>query len=125
MQFDRACILAVITAFAMACNDEHIPSLVSEPVHEPPCAAPAPLADKPVNIAPGYIVLFKDGVDAVTETQRLAQLYGFTPTSVYAALGGFFVESMEEVQLDAIRCESTVKAVGYNSVFSLTGAAAR
>ena len=75
-------------------------------------AAPLNLSEAP---APGWIVVYKDGVESDVETPRLIAKYGFTPRFVYsAALAGFGSELSHE-QLAAIRCEPTVRYIEQNA----------
>lgn len=80
------------------------------------CAQPAPLLGRSDPAAPGFIIQYRDGVDAVAETGRLAGKYGFTPSYVYtAALHGFAAVLTAEV-LAALRCEATVANVEHNAL---------
>ena len=70
----------------------------------PKCVAPAPLLGQP-STAPSYIVSFHYWVNPVTETQRLASTYSFTPRYVYQyAIKGFSAELTPGVVAD-LRCE--------------------
>lgn len=74
-------------------------------------AAPLNLSEAP---APGWIVVYKDGVESDVETPRLIAKYGFAPRFVYsAALEGFGSE-LSHQQLAAIRCEPTVQYIEQN-----------
>jgi hypothetical protein len=80
------------------------------------CATPAPLSGLFNSCAPGYLVQFRDGVDAEVETQRLASLHGFEPYAVFTlAIRGFASQLSPELR-EAIRCEPSVKVVEYEAV---------
>jgi hypothetical protein len=86
----------------------------------PPCASPAPLLGTPNPAAPGIIVSYRSSVDPVTETARLAALYGFTPSHVYAyAIKGFAADVPPATVAD-LRCETTVSFVEYDAVVTVT-----
>ena len=88
---------------------------VSDPVWER-CAQPAPLLGRYEPAAPGFIVEYRDGVDAVAETGRLASKYDFTPTHVYtAALHGFAATLTSDV-VAGLRCEESVAYVEHDGV---------
>jgi hypothetical protein len=80
------------------------------------CAQPAPLLGRYDPAAPGFIVQYRDGIDAVSETSRLASRYDFTPTYVYtAALHGFAAPLTPDV-VASLRCESSVASVEHDGV---------
>ena len=81
------------------------------------CAQPAPLLGRYDPAAPGFIVQYRDGVDAIAETSRLASKYGFTPSYVYtAALHGFAALLTADV-VATLRCEASVANVEHNALF--------
>jgi hypothetical protein len=70
------------------------------------CSNPTPVLGTFAPAAPGYLILYQDGVDAQTETSRLAALYGFQPTSVWS-FGGFAATFSGNV-LEHLRCEPSI-----------------
>jgi hypothetical protein len=82
----------------------------------PPCSDPAPLLGTPDPPAPGYIVMFKDGIDGRQEAERLAEHYNFELRHIYEfGQTGFSAEMPPEV-VAALRCEPSVKYVEHNQV---------
>ena len=80
------------------------------------CAHPAPLLGHYDAAAPGFIVEYRNGIDAVAETKILAAKYHFTPTSVWtSALEGFAAE-MSTQAVAGVRCEATVLEVEHNAL---------
>jgi len=56
----------------------------------------------------GFIVTYKEGIDAVATTERYAKKYSFRPRSVYTqALSGFAAD-LSQRALNGISCESEV-----------------
>lgn len=100
----------VVGAIALAGCDNP-----TSPDH-PNCLRPAPLLGSYDPAAPGFIVVYRNGVDAVAETKVLAAKYQFTPTSVWtAALQGFAAE-MSPQAVAAVRCEPSVLDVEHNAL---------
>ncbi len=84
----------------------------------PPCEHPAPLLGKPDPAAPGYLVVFHEGVQARAETDRVAARYGFRPIHVYEhALRGFSADLTPAVVAN-LRCEANVRYIEYNATVS-------
>ncbi len=83
----------------------------------PRCSAPAPLFG--TYSLPGYIVQFRDTIDAAAETARLAQLYGFTPLYVYQSAPRGFAADLSDSTVAAIRCEASVQLVEYNQLVTV------
>lgn len=81
------------------------------PIVTPACAAPAPIALAVVP-APGWIVVYDEGVDSPSTTAALAAKYGFTPKNVYAI--GFHAE-LTQATIAALRCETPVSVVEQNA----------
>lgn len=79
------------------------------------CGNPVPVRGQWTPKAPGYIIYFKSGVNAVTETKRLALLYGFNPNSIFDMIGGFYAELSPDV-LEPIRCEPTINEIYFDEV---------
>ncbi|HEX7150994.1 MAG TPA: hypothetical protein VF618_05860 [Thermoanaerobaculia bacterium] len=83
----------------------------------PSCAAPATIVYYDgAFVAPGWIVQFRDGTDAVAMTAMLEAKYGFRAIHVYdSALLGFSAVLTPE-QLAAIRCEAAVTRIDQNAM---------
>ena len=82
----------------------------------PSCLRPAPLLGSYYAAAPGFIVQYRNGVDAVAETKILAAKYQFTPSSVWtSALQGFAAE-MSPRAVAGVRCEPSVLEVEHNAL---------
>jgi hypothetical protein len=80
------------------------------------CLQPAPLYGSFDPAAPGFIVVFRDGVPAAAEAARLSARYCFQPKHVYQfALLGFSAE-LEPAALASIRCEASVRYVEHDGV---------
>jgi len=85
------------------------------------CAHPAPLT-LAIEPAPGYIVVFFEGTNAVTRTMELASKYGFTADNVYSsALSGFFSRKLSPAAIAGLRCESDVRFIEQNALAHLSG----
>lgn len=82
------------------------------------CSNPVPVSGQLIQISPRYIMYFKSGVNAVTETNRLMALYGFTPSSIWDAIGGFSADLSPSV-LESLRCEPTIQSIFFNGLTSL------
>lgn len=97
----RCAVLWLGLAFAAACGG-------TAGLPASGCVSPVPVLGRFDPAAPGYIVIFHDQVDPVTETQRLATKYNFTPRHVYTvALKGFAAELQPPV-VAALQCEPSV-----------------
>jgi len=84
-------------------------------VLRPLCRAPAPIVGAPNRPEPNYLVTFKAGVDATSETVRLSRVYGFTATHVWIwETGGGFAASLAPREVAILRCEESVAQVGYD-----------
>jgi len=81
------------------------------------CSNPVPVLGTFDPAAPGYIVLFQDGVNGQAETSRLSTLHGFQPTHVYQAIPGFSAEFSADI-LEQLRCEPSIKSIGHDQVSS-------
>jgi hypothetical protein len=86
---------------------------------EPPCADSVPLLGTYDPRAPGYIVRFKDSVDAVAEAARLAALYGFTTTFVWQAAIKGFAADLSPATVSVLRCEPTVASIEHDGVVTV------
>jgi hypothetical protein len=64
-------------------------------------------------VAPGYTVLFQDGVNGQAETSRLSTLYGFQPTYVLQTIPGFTAEFSADI-LEHLRCEPSIKSIEHD-----------
>ena len=123
MERFRSSLLCFLVFGTVACGSSDAtapgPGPVPLPALQPLCARPAQLLGVPDPAAPGYIVVFHAGVDAETETARLAAAYDFQPRHVYtAALEGFSAELTREVVAE-LRCVSTIDYVEHNQVFAI------
>jgi hypothetical protein len=81
----------------------------------PACATPAKLFLSN-NRAPGHLVAYVPGVDAVSRTAELATKYGFKVLSVWpsSSVAGFWA-FMSEENVALLRCESDIRQVEENS----------
>jgi len=113
-------LLSLVPLVLITCGGSSSPSApaaVSEPsqVVEPACPNPAPLEGAYDPRAPGYLVIFHDGVDAQATADELAAQYGFTVERVWtAALLGFSTPDATPEAVAGLRCEPTVKLVEHN-----------
>jgi hypothetical protein len=73
-----------------------------------PCPDPAPLLGVHSPAAPGYVVVFHEGLDPQPLSWHLATKYQFSPISVFDL--GFYAEFPDET-LAAVRCEQVVRYV--------------
>jgi hypothetical protein len=80
------------------------------------CTSPASLNGRRENAALGYIVVFKDGTNALGVTHSLARKYGFTPRAIYQyGRRGFSVGSLPFETLRALQCEPEVASIHYGA----------
>jgi hypothetical protein len=77
------------------------------------CRDPAPVMGQFAPEAPGYIVMFHDGIDTASEAARLASVYAITLRSVYTIIPAFFATFDDDV-LERLRCESSVQYIEHN-----------
>ena len=110
-RIDYWLLIGLAVAGALACNSEGDSKLLS------PCRNPAPLNGELSGLSPEYIIQYREGIDAVVETERLARIYAFEPVSVYGATHWFFSADLTAAQLDGVRCEPSVAAVYHNKQF--------
>jgi hypothetical protein len=87
----------------------------------PACTSPAPL-HYAIAPAPGYIVVFHPGQNVEAVTAELAARHGFTPISVFAAIGLGFYAELTPAQLAALRCEPVIDYIEQNAWTSAAGA---
>lgn len=106
--------IAVVFLVASACTDSPPTSSRNLSPVEADCANPAPLYGEFDPNAPDYDVVFHDGIDPIAETDRLAAVYGFTPTSVHTFVPVFFAPLTDDVR-DRLRCEPSVQLIEYNA----------
>jgi hypothetical protein len=59
-------------------------------------------------MAPGYVVIFQEGIDSEAATADLMEQYGFEPISVFVL--GFYAE-LSDSTLMALRCEKVVRYI--------------
>lgn len=79
------------------------------------CRDPAPLYGQFDPRAPGCVVVFRRGLDAMAETQRLEERYGFTATWVWALEPGFSARFDAGVR-DRLQCDPAVQYIVYDAV---------
>ena len=94
---------------------------VASPMREmtPQCSSPAPF-NKFSCVAPGYIVVYKDGTNAATVTAQLEAKYGFRSLAVWQIVPGF--AALLSVQtVAALRCEPAVRFIEENAISSPFG----
>lgn len=67
--------------------------------------------------APGYIVMYDEGVPAQPTTDQLAERYDFTPTHIYTDIptDGFAAE-LADAAVRGLRCESVVRSITHDGV---------
>lgn len=79
------------------------------------CEEPAPLLGEPEDgLEDDYFVCFKEGVNVVEESARLAAKYGFTPRWVYGIIPCLGVLDLSREIVDGLRCEPTVDYLSYS-----------
>jgi hypothetical protein len=78
----------------------------------PQCASPASLG-LAADPAAGWIVIFDDETDPYAKTARLEARHQFKAEAVYV-FGGFYVETLSQAAIAALRCDPTVKAIEQN-----------
>lgn len=91
---------------------------------EPACPNPARVSYA-LAPAPGWIVVFDPGQDVAAVTAQLAARHGFTPRSVYAAIGLGFHAELTPQQIAALQCEPVVDYIEQNAWASTAGAATK
>jgi hypothetical protein len=80
------------------------------------CTSPASLNGRRENAALGYIVVFKDGTNALGVTHSLARKYGFTPRAIYQyGQQRFSVGPLPFETLTALQCEPEVASIHYGA----------
>lgn len=86
----------------------------------PACAQPATIG-LAIEPAPGYIVVYVDGTNAVTRTAELGAKYGFTADTVYSsALFGFYSRKLSPAAIAGLRCEADVRFIEQNAFAHLS-----
>ncbi len=81
----------------------------------PPCDDSVPLTGTYDPNAPGFIVTFRDDVNATVEAASLGDLYGFTPTQVWNVAPQGFLAVIPMATVTVLRCEPSVTSVAYNT----------
>lgn len=81
----------------------------------PACTNPAEIFYYDETPAPGWIVVYQDGVNVVDETARLAARHGFTPGHVYDTVLFGFAAILTPQQIAALRCEASLKSIHQNA----------
>lgn len=82
----------------------------------PPCADSVPLLGTYNPAAPGYMVEFRDSVDAAAEAALLADRYGFTVQSLYQAAPKGFAAQLSPATVAVLRCESAVASIEHDGI---------
>ena len=114
-------LLCVVLLISCDATSRVAPLPPTVDIVQPLCENPAPLLGQFDPQAPRYIVVYRAGVDAGAETDRLATKYGFQPRFVYThALGGFSAELAPSV-VAAVRCEATVDYMEFVQRFTIDG----
>jgi len=90
---------------------------------QPPCGNPSPLLGQFDPEAPGFIVIYRPGIDAQLETNRLSAQYGFSPRSVYTHATQGFSALLEPSVVASVRCEPSVAYVEYDARVRIAGSA--
>lgn len=90
----------------------------SNDIVQPQCfpAATLSLAALP---ALGYSIIYKPGVEPYSTTSELESKHVFEAKSVYA-FGMFYVETLTQAQIAALRCESSIRVVEQNGYVPLS-----
>ena len=78
------------------------------------CTSPAPFYTAGER-APGYIVMFRDGVDVAATVKRYEARYRFRALSVWEGVGGLYLDVPMRT-IEALRCEPEVKLIEENAV---------
>lgn len=108
----------VISAYDGAGNNSALSLATSTTTMSGPaasCTNPTPVLGTFSPAAPGYIILFRNGINAQDETNRLAGLYKFQPTHIYQSIGGFSATFSTDV-LEHLRCEANIKSIEFDGV---------
>lgn len=110
-------LFAVVLAFWAFSLHAAEPALLS-----PTCKNPAPLKGKWDPQAPGYIIVYKNGLaDPAKATANIASKHGLTVDHDLASVGMFFTRKMTPQQLAKLRCESQIAFIEYDSSVSISG----
>lgn len=64
------------------------------------------------------IAMLVDRTDTSATVARLASQYRFSPSSIWPSLGGFAAPAPDAL-VDALRCDSAIKTIGYDSLVSV------
>jgi hypothetical protein len=80
------------------------------------CESPVVITRPDVTPGPGYIVFFKDAVDAADELRRLVSIYKLDAVKEYHNVSGFFAE-MSDATRERLRCEASISSIHYNTPF--------
>lgn len=97
-----------------------LPGVVRRPysnfVLTPECAAPAILTLGPDELAEGWTVRFRSGVDVLATTAALAEKYDISPTPTsYPSLSLLFARRLTPEVIAGIRCEPSVESVSLDA----------
>jgi len=83
-----------------------------------PCTDPAPLLGSHNPAAPGYIVVYHEGIPVEVTTEQLAEKHGFTARHIYTLVLNGFAAELSAPALMALRCEPVVHHIGHDGVVS-------
>ncbi len=65
--------------------------------------------------APGFIVSYQSGVDAIATTAALETKYAFSASHVYTALPGFSAQ-LSNAALSGVRCDPVVAGISHDAI---------
>lgn len=86
-------------------------------VQVPPCANPLPTIGAHDPVGPRFTFLFQDGVDAGSETSRLAATYGFQLVTVFSSTpAGFTADFPTTDPIAQLRCERSIKSIAHGEL---------
>ena len=102
-------IVALAVLAAAACRDVSAPSAAA-------CAQPVAVLGTYDPAAPDFIIQYRDGIDPVAETNRLAARYGFTAKFVYTAAFRGFAAALTPDVVANLQCEPSVALIEHDAV---------
>lgn len=69
--------------------------------------------------APGYIVLYHEGVPVRATTDALAAKYGFTPKFTWETAVQGFAAELGASAVEGLRCEATIRLIEHDGIGSV------